>query len=155
MGGLAVRARVAGLVYASLVFASLVFMDLAVFHTAAEAHHSYAMFDQAKKLSLQATVAKVEWGNPHVFVWVYVQQPDGHYKPYSFESGSVSTLSREGWTANSLRVGEKVTVQYFPLRDGRTGGSLIRVIHADGRIDSADPNAPGGVKYSPPPRSAR
>ncbi len=141
LGGSAAGARVAGLVFASL----------AVFSPAAQAHHSYAMFDQSKASSLQGTVAKVEWGNPHVFVWVYVQQPGGRYEPYSFESGSVSTLSRVGWSANTLRVGEKITVQYFPLRLGGRGGSLIRVIHADGRIDTADPNAPGGTTYSPSP----
>lgn len=131
------------------VFATIFFTG---FPSSAVAHHSYAMFDRSTPTSTQGTVAKVEWTNPHVFVWVYVPQANGGNALYSFESGSVSALRRAGWSSTTLRVGEKITVHYFPLRNGGKGGSLFRVVHANGKVDTADPNAPGG-KFAPSART--
>ncbi len=114
----------------------------------ASAHHSYAMFDMSKSIAVQGTVAKIEWVNPHVFVWVYVATPDqpGKYDLYGFENGPIGMLTRYGWSKDSLAVGEKITVQYFPLRDGRTGGYFIKATHADGKEHLGDPFAPGVVE---------
>jgi len=104
--------------------------------SAAWAHHSYAMFDGTKTLSVTGIVAKVEWMNPHVYVWVYVPNaasPSG-YDLYAFENGSISVLSRLGWTKSTFTAGEKITVEYSPLKDGRTGGHFIKGTHADGRV---------------------
>lgn len=103
---------------------------------AAFAHHSYAMFDQSKKVAVTGTVAKLEWKNPHVFVWVYVPKPDtpGKYDLYVFENGSINVLARLGWSDTALKAGEKITVEYYPLRDGRTGGHFDKGTLADGRV---------------------
>jgi hypothetical protein len=93
----------------------------------AAAHHSYAMFDRTKALSVEGVVAKLEWVNPHVFVWVYVRKPGGGHDLYAFETDPVSRLVATGWTQASLSAGDKVTVEYAPLRDGRPGGALFRV----------------------------
>lgn len=100
----------------------------------AAAHHSYAMFDLVKVLSVQGVVAKVEWVNPHVFIWVYVAKPGGGHELYAFETDPVSRLVAEGWTKDSLPVGGRVTVEYAPLRDGRLGGSLRRAKRPDGTV---------------------
>ncbi len=109
------------------------------------AHHSYAMFDMSKSAFVQGSVAKVEWVNPHVFVWLYVAKPNeaGKYDLYAFETGPVNMLTRYGWTKETLAAGEKVQVQYFPLKDGRKGGAFIKAIHADGRETLGDRFAPG------------
>jgi hypothetical protein len=105
------------------------------------AHHSYAMFDTSKSATVSGTAAKFEWNNPHVFVWVYVPdkaQASG-YQLYAFESGSLVLMARQGWDRESIQAGEKLTIEYFPLRDGRPGGVLIQLTHADGHVSKGDP----------------
>src|SRR5688572_9794874 len=99
-------------------------------------HHSYLMFDGTRKLTVSGTVAKIEWMNPHVYVWVYVPKPAAptKYDLYAFENGSINVLSRLGWTKSSFAAGEKVTVEFHPLKDGRTGGHLTHVTGANGRV---------------------
>lgn len=99
----------------------------------AVAHHSYAMFDRTKVSTAGGVVAKVEWSNPHVFVWVYVPKAGGGYALHAFESDAVNRLSRLGWTATSLSTGDKVTIDYNPLRDGRPGGKLLSAKLANGQ----------------------
>jgi hypothetical protein len=101
----------------------------------AHAHHSYAMFDGAKTLTVSGTVAKLEWSNPHVFVWVYVPSTKnpGKYDLYAFENGSPNAISKVGWSKDSLHAGDKITVEYWPLRDGRNGGHLTTATLGDGR----------------------
>jgi len=91
------------------------------------------MFDGSKHRTVQGTIAKFEWGNPHVFVWLYVLRQSKHgYELYGIESDSINELRRGGWTKSSLKPGEVVTLEFFALRDGRNGGHLIKVRRADG-----------------------
>ena len=100
----------------------------------AAAHHSYSMFDQTKMLTLAGTVRAVEWSNPHVWVWLDVDDGKGGSTAWGFETNAPSELVRFfGWTKNSLNAGEKVTVTYAPLRSGRIGGALRTLTFADGR----------------------
>ena len=103
---------------------------------AALAHHSYAMFDGSRTLTVSGTIAKLEWMNPHVFVWVYVRNANtpGGYDLYAFENGSTNVLTRMGWSKEAFKVGEKVSVDYWPLKDGRTGGHFVKATRADGRV---------------------
>src|SRR4051794_25782948 len=73
---------------------------------AAWAHHSYAMFDGTKTLTVSGTVAKLEWANPHVYVWVYVPNAAAAsgYDLYAFENGSTGVLARLGWTKSTFAV---------------------------------------------------
>jgi hypothetical protein len=103
---------------------------------AAFAHHSYAMFDASRKLTVSGTIAKLEWMNPHAFVWLYVRH-EGHssqFDLYAFENGSVNALTRLGWSATTLRAGDKITVEYWPLKDGRLGGHSDKFTLPDGRV---------------------
>jgi hypothetical protein len=110
-------------------------IGLVVAATAA-AHHSYAMFDGTRTLKVAGTVAKLEWTNPHVFVWVYVPnaQRESGYDLYAFENGPPSSLSREGWSKTTFAIGEPVTIEYWPLLDGRTGGHFASATRADGGV---------------------
>src|SRR5688572_21334495 len=116
--------------------------------TAAVAHHSYAMFDMSTSVVVQGSVAKHEWVNPHTFVWLYVEKPNqpGQYDLYGFENGPIGLLTRHGWSKDTFTVGEKIIVQYFPLKDGRTGGYFIKAMRADGSEIIGDPFAPGVVE---------
>lgn len=106
----------------------------------ASAHHSYAMFDQSRTITVPGTIAKVEWQDPHVFFWAYVSDGKGGYDLYGFESASINNLARQGWTTKTLKVGDKVAIAYSPLRDGRHGGFFRGARFADG---STTPGATG------------
>jgi hypothetical protein len=92
----------------------------------AAAHHSFAMYDSAKLLTITGTVKEFQWTNPHAILWVYADpEKTGKTELWSFElSTSPGPLSRLGWTKHSLGPGDKVAVEMNPLRDGQHGGSL-------------------------------
>ena len=84
------------------------------------AHHSFAMFDQTKISEIGgATVVQFQWANPHVYV---VIQNNG--TTYTLECGSPSNMLKSGWKFNSLKPGDKISVTYYPLRNGKPGGAL-------------------------------
>lgn len=92
------------------------------------AHHSFAMYEPTKTLTLNAVVKSFQWTNPHCVLWVVVQ-PDGGgaAQEWSLETTSPGVLTRAGWNRQSLKAGDKVSVQLSPLRDGARGGSLNAV----------------------------
>lgn len=99
------------------------------------AHHSYAMLDQTKRATVQGTIHALEWTNPHVWVWVSVKDAAGAATIYGFETNAPSELSRFfGWHKKVLTVGDQVTVDYSPLKSGRSGGALRTITFADGRV---------------------
>jgi hypothetical protein len=105
----------------------------AVLTTPALAHHSFAMFDQTKnEEKIGATVAEFRFTNPHSFVVVNVQE-GGTATRYVFECSSVNMMTKAGWKFNTLKVGDKVNVSYYPLRNGKPGGMLKTIKVADGR----------------------
>jgi hypothetical protein len=91
----------------------------------AAAHHSFAVFDMTKQQAIDGTVKKVDWTNPHVWVWVDVPTAAGGTETYGFEGMSPNYLARRGWSRTTLQTGMKVTVQYRPLKDGKPGGMLV------------------------------
>jgi hypothetical protein len=101
----------------------------------ARAHHSYAMFDGSGTRTVVGTVARLEWKNPHVFLWVYVPKSaaPGEHDLWAFENGSPTGLSARGWTRQSFKPGERVTVEFWPLRNGAKGGHFAEATLADGR----------------------
>jgi hypothetical protein len=119
----------AGAVAGGLAAALLVLVGLA---PSARAHHSFAMFEPTKILTLKGTVKAFQWTNPHVVLWVMVQ-PDGGGAPqeWSLETTSPGVLTRSGWTRNSLKPGDRVSAVISPLRDGSHGGSLNSVTLVD------------------------
>jgi hypothetical protein len=98
------------------------------------AHHSYAMFDQARHLTVKGTVHTLEWTNPHIWVWVDVTDARGGTTTYGFESNAPSELTRFfGWNKRALTPGEAVTIDFAPLKSGRPGGALRTITFPDGR----------------------
>jgi len=96
------------------------------------AHHSFAVYDRSQTLTLKGTVKIFQWTNPHSVVWVLVQ-PEGGGEPqeWSFETTSPGVLTRDGWTRNSIKPGDRVSVEFYPLRDGSHGGGLNSVTLLD------------------------
>lgn len=105
------------------------------------AHHSYAMFDNGRVLKVTGTVAKLEWDNPHIFLWAYVadDSTESGYELYAFETGSITMMTKAGWSReDTVEIGEEIDILYFPLFDGRPGGSLANITHQDGRVTPGD-----------------
>jgi hypothetical protein len=96
------------------------------------AHHGFDMFDQKHAVKLQGTVKDWQWTNPHTWIQLNVEQ-DGKVTEWSLEGVSISQLARQGWKRDFIKAGEKVTVEIFPLRNGKPGGQWTRVYDADGK----------------------
>ena len=85
----------------------------------AAAHHSFAaQFDGSKPITLQGLVTKVEWRNPHIWVYLDVKNPDGSVTAWQCEGGAPNALTRQGWTRNTLKLGEAVTIDGYLAKDG-------------------------------------
>jgi hypothetical protein len=96
------------------------------------AHHSYAMFDPGKLITVDATVKEFQWTNPHSWLQVMVDNK-GVAEEWSLELGPLVTLRRWGWKPHSLNPGDKVKVSVNPLRDGSRGGRLMSIVLPDGK----------------------
>ncbi len=99
----------------------------------AGAHHSSAMYDHSKTVTIDGTVKQLEWTNPHVWLWVVVDGISSEPEVWGIESQSSNILSRQGWNRAVLKPGDKVRVELNPLVDGRKGGNLVLVTFADGK----------------------
>lgn len=96
------------------------------------AHHSFAMFDMGKEVTLSGTVKDFQWTNPHSWVQVIVPRKDGGVDEWGIETLSPYLLKKSGWTRHSIQPGDKVTLVIHPLKDSKLGGSLESVTFADG-----------------------
>jgi len=100
----------------------------------AAAHHSFAAFNMTEEKTVTGTVNKVEWTNPHIWIWIDVPDGKGGTANYGFEGMSPNFLERRNWTRTTLKVGDKVTVSYRPLRDGGNGGMFVTGKMETGKI---------------------
>ncbi len=110
----------------------------------AYAHHSFAMFDAQKTMTIEGTVSEFQYTNPHS--WLEVDVPGETVKHWSLEMNNVLGLRRGGWRASTLQRGDKVKVTMHPLRDGTSGGQLLTVVTADGKTLYGNGGPPGGAQ---------
>jgi hypothetical protein len=106
---------------------------LAIFAASAVAHHSFAIFDHTRTLTLQGTVRNFQWTNPHGYIELDIESGLEGVPEYSLELTSINMLRRAGWRSTDLKTGDKVTVVTAPLLDGEPGGLLLELRTADGR----------------------
>lgn len=98
-----------------------------------QAHHSMSMFDSSKEVVVSGTVRQFQWGNPHAYIQLVSDGPDGEPVEWSMEMGSPMYLYARGWRPRTLRPGTEITVRAYPLRNGRPGGVVLDVTAPDGR----------------------
>jgi hypothetical protein len=100
----------------------------------ASAHHSFAMFEPLRTITLNGTVENVAWANPHIWINILVDSPSGPPVRWGLEGGSPGTMTRFGWKRNSMKPGDKVVVVVRPLRDGNPAGSIRTITLASGEV---------------------
>ena len=111
----------------------------------AQAHHSFAMFDRTKATTMTGVVKEYEWTNPHV--WIHILAADGQggtAREWSFEMQSVQQDYAAGWRPDSVKPGDKVSIEFHPLKDGSRGGQLMSATLANGQ-HLGPPAAPAQV----------
>jgi hypothetical protein len=97
------------------------------------AHHSFAVFDHTRTLTLRGTVTKFQWTNPHGFIEMDVKQDDGSVKHFAIELTSINMMQRVGWRSNMIKAGDTVQVVMAPLLSGEPVGLGLEVVLADGK----------------------
>ena len=98
------------------------------------AHHSFAAeFDASKPVTLTGTVTKLEWANPHIWVYLDVKDDHGSLQHWQCEGGPPNTLTRNGWSSNSLKPSDQITIDGVLAKDGSKTCNARAVKLPDGR----------------------
>jgi hypothetical protein len=107
------------------------------------AHHSFsAEFDEKATTTLTGAVTKVEWFNPHIWVYLDVKDAEGKPQHWQCEGGAPNSLVRNGWTKNSLKQGDEITIDGYLAKDGSKTCNARKVTMADGKSVFAGSSAP-------------
>ena len=113
------------------------------------AHHSFAAeFDASKTVTIEGSVTKLEWANPHIWIYLDVKDDHGGVQAWQCEGGPPNTLTRNGWSPNSLKLGDKITIDGALAKDGSKTCNARLVKLADGR--SVFAGSSGGDNPPPP-----
>jgi sarcosine oxidase gamma subunit len=114
--------------------ATLVAVSLAVGPGISFAHHAFsAEFDQSKPVKISGEITKLQWVNPHAWIFIDAKGADGKVVPWRFEMGAPNALLRAGWSKSDIKVGTPVTISGFMARAGGEVGNAFQVRLPDGR----------------------
>ncbi len=116
----------------SLVARITIAAFLGVAASLVSAHHSFAMFDQTKQVTVVGKVTEVQWTNPHVWVFLDGAPAGGKMERWGVEFTSKVHLTRRNFTSDMVKVGDNVEFTINPYRDGKTGGRFVAVKMASG-----------------------
>ena len=134
----------------STAYAAAGAVAASVMAMAAHAHHSFAMFDNTRTLTLEGTVKEFQWTNPHTWVQLLVKDAaTGREVEWSIEGASPNGLSRQGWKRNSIRAGDRASMVIHPMKEPGPGGTLISVTINGVKIGGLQPEASASAASSP------
>lgn len=114
-------------------FAALLFLLTGLMTAPAFAHHARSGYDLSKTVTLKATVTKVEWTNPHALIYFDVTDGSGRLQNWHAITGGPSRMSRYGWTSDTLKAGDQITITGNPTKEGTAEIWLTRILLPDGR----------------------
>jgi hypothetical protein len=112
------------------------------------AHHSFAMFDHARSVTLKGEVTKFQWTNPHAILELDVPEAKG-VQHFTLELTSINMMQRVGWRSTFIKAGDQVKAVMAPLVNGGHGGLLLEITLADGRTLQLPVPAAGTFKRTP------
>ena len=121
----AMQAIVRGLLVATLIAGGT---------SVALAHHSAAIFDATQTKVITGVVKKFDYANPHTWVWLDVTDEQGKVETWGVEGMSPNFLSRRGWSRNTLKPGDKLSITIRPMKDGQKAGMWLRGQRPDGEV---------------------
>jgi hypothetical protein len=113
--------------------------------TPAFAHHSFAMFDATRSITLHGKATKYQWTNPHAYLEVDAEDGKGGTRHYTLEMTSINMMARGGWSSRTIKPGDMLTVIVAPLRDGKPGGLVLEVTLPSGK--HMLPGVPNANRY--------
>lgn len=114
------------------------------------AHHSFAAeFDSAKAITLEGVVTKLDWMNPHIWIYLDTKDESGTVAHWQCEGGPPNALTRQGWSRDSLKVSDQVTIQGFRSKDGTNTCNARSVKLPNGKSVFAGSAEDGGPKKAP------
>src|ERR1700693_5542672 len=119
------------------------------------AHHGYAAYDTERKVTLKGTVTRWIWSNPHCMIQLDVSDDSGHVVRWITETENPTTMTRNGWTDKSIKVGEQVTVIALPVKNGNPAGRILEVVLSNGERLAGRVNPATQVKPDDSPRPCR
>jgi hypothetical protein len=102
--------------------------------TVSSAHHSFALYDLSRLTTLTGTVHEWTWANPHSWLVVDVVKNDGKTEQWALAGSSPNMMARWGWNAADIKVGDRVTVDMHPARNGQHVGALKNVFLPSGKV---------------------
>ena len=109
--------------------------------TPALPHHSNVAFEVTKIITLTGVVTEFRWVNPHTWIGLSVDDGKGAKTVWALEGRAPGVLARAGWSRSSMKVGDTVTIDFSPAKDGSKTGLVARVTKADGTILANAPPA--------------
>jgi len=101
--------------------------------TLAVAHHAYSAFNMATERVVTGTIKKVDWTNPHTWIWIDVANEQGVVETWGIEGMSPNYLARRGWSRSTIKQGDKLTITFHPMKNGDHGGSFMTAKLPDGK----------------------
>jgi hypothetical protein len=106
----------------------------------ASAHHSFAAeYDSSQVLTLKGTISKVEWTNPHIYIYVDVKDASGNVTTWALEGYPPNTLKRTGFSKDTLKIGDEITITAYKAKDGTNTGAGREITFSDGTKKFAGP----------------
>src|SRR5262245_45401448 len=116
--------------------------------TTALAHHSFAVYDHTRSLTLKGKVTRWQWSNPHAYLDIDVQE-GAAVKHYTLEGTSINMLQRLGWRSNMIKAGDEVKVVFAPLLNGEPAGLLLEITLPSGETKELPVPAANTFKRTP------
>ena len=132
-----------------LLGVSCFFVILFLMAMSASAHHSFAMYDHTRTLTLKGAVTKFQWTNPHAYIELDVADAKGALTHYSIECTSINMMQRNGWRSNMIKAGDMVKAIIAPLNSGQPGGLLLEVTLPNGK--TLEPGVPAANTFKRTP----
>ena len=104
-----------------------------IFSAPLAAHHGYAAYETDKKVTVKGTVTDWRWSNPHCIVQLDVKDENGNVARWVAETENPAAMARNGWTKESMKVGDEITVSAVPVKNGRPVGRIIEILLPNGQ----------------------